>query len=121
MAETPRTDAPKRTTPRWHAPTPGKFLFAVLVLQGVLFLSARYRWFWFNEFKGCTVLIAMAATAALLLLLGGWVLVSRFMKTRTQFSLATLLLMVPVAAVPCCWFARELALAQKQKEIVRVI
>jgi hypothetical protein len=36
---------------RWNAPTPAKFLFAVLVMQGVLFLSAHYRWFWFNERK----------------------------------------------------------------------
>jgi hypothetical protein len=37
--------------PRWYAPTPGKFLLAVLVMQGILFLSAQYRWFWFNEHR----------------------------------------------------------------------
>lgn len=107
--------------PRWYVLTLAKFLLAVLVLQVVLFLSDRYRWFWFNEFKGCTVLMAMAATALSLLLLAGWVVVSRFTRSRSQFSLATLLLMVPVAAVPCCWFARELALARHQREIVDTI
>ena len=31
-------------------------------MQGVLFLSTHYRWFWFNEQKGFTVLITVAAT-----------------------------------------------------------
>jgi hypothetical protein len=45
------TNAAKPVKPRWYSPTPAKFLFAVLVMQGVLFLSAHYRWFWFNERK----------------------------------------------------------------------
>ncbi len=48
---------------------PAKFLWAVLVMQGVLFLGSHYRWFWFNERKGGTVLITVAATAVALLLL----------------------------------------------------
>lgn len=102
--------------PRWYVPTPGKFLAAVLLIQGVLYLSAHYRWFWFNERKGYTVLITFAASAFLLLLLVGWVGISRFFKTRQQFGLATLLLIVPVMAIPCGWLAHELTLAREQRD-----
>jgi hypothetical protein len=37
------SDPAKPANPRWYAPTPAKFLFAVLVMQGVLVLSAHYR------------------------------------------------------------------------------
>lgn len=104
--------APRR--PRWYAPTPGKFLLAVLLLQVVLFLSAQYRWFWFNERKGYTVLITVAATVLLLSMLCGWIAIGRLFRARAQFSLATLLLMVPVMAIPCAWFGRERELARQQ-------
>jgi hypothetical protein len=91
-----------------YAPTPAKFLFAVLAMQGVLFLSAYYHWFWFNERKGWTVLITVAATAIALLLLVATVLVSRFFKSKLQVSLATLLLTAPVMAIPCGWLAQEI-------------
>jgi hypothetical protein len=63
MTEANPADAPKPTKPRWYAPTPAKFLFAVLVMQSELFLSAHYRWFSFNERKGYAGLITVAATA----------------------------------------------------------
>lgn len=107
--------------PRWYVPTPGKFLAAVLLMQGVLYLSAHYRWFWFNERKGYTVLITFAASAFLLLLLVGWVGISRFFKTRQQFGLATLLLIVPVMAIPCGWLARELTLAREQRDFAATL
>lgn len=121
MAGTLPSDAPRASQPRWYLPTPGKFLFAVLVIQGVLFLSAQYRWFWFNERKGHTVLIAVAATVIALLILAGFVLVSRFFKSKAQFSLATLLLMVPVLGVPLGWLAREMDLAKQQRDAVGVL
>lgn len=108
------------TKPRWYAPTPAKSLFAVLVMQGVLFLSAHYRWFWFNERKGYTVLITVAATAIGLLLLAGAVVVSRFFKSKSQFSLATLLLIVPVMAIPCAWLARGIEQARQQRDVVKL-
>jgi Leucine-rich repeat (LRR) protein len=117
MAGTTR-EVSKLATPRWYAPTPAKFLFAVLVMQGVLFLSAHYRWFWFNERKGYTVLITVAATALALLLLSGFVFASRFFKSRTQFSLATLLLVVPVMAIPCGWLTRDLEQARQQQDLL---
>lgn len=106
---------------RWYAPTPAKFLFAMLLMQGILFLSAHYRWFWFNERKGYTVLITFAATAAALILLVSLVLISRFFKSKSQFGLATLLLMVPVMAIPCGWLAREMELARRQRDLGQMI
>lgn len=105
--------------PRWYGPTPAKFLFAVLVMQVVLFLSAHYRWFWFNERKGYTVLISVAATTIALLLLVGCVLVSRFFKSKTQFGLATLLLMVPVVAIPFAWLAPKVQQVRQQRDLLK--
>jgi Leucine-rich repeat (LRR) protein len=102
------------TRRRWYVPTANKFLALVLVMQGFLFLSAQYGWFWFNQYKGHTVLITVAATVVLLVLLVAWVLVSRLFRAKMQFSLATLLLVVPVLAIPCGWFARERELAAQQ-------
>lgn len=107
--------------PRWYVPTPAKFLFAVLVMQGVLLLSAHYHWFWFNERKGWTVLITVAATAILLLVMAGAVLLSRFTKKKAQFSLATLLLMVPAVAIPYAWLARDLRRAAREREIAQAV
>jgi hypothetical protein len=94
-------------------------LFAVLVMQGVLFLSAHNRWFWFNERKGYTVLISVAGTAIALMLLAGFVVASRFFKSKSQFSLATLLLAVPIMAIPCGWLAREMEQASHQRDLTK--
>jgi hypothetical protein len=104
--------------PRWYAPTVNKFLAFVLLGQGILFLSVHYRLFWFNKQKGSTVLITFAATALLLLLLMGWIFGSRLAGRKMRFSLATLLWMIPVMAIPCGWLARELDLARQQREAV---
>jgi hypothetical protein len=113
-------DTPTSRKPRWYAPTPAKFLFAVLVMQGVLFLSAHYRWFWFNERKGYTVLITLAATAVAFLLLVARVLVSRLFKSKLQFGLATLLLVIVVVAIPFQWMGQEVARARQQKLLVEM-
>lgn len=86
----------------------------VLLLQGFLVVSARYRWFWFNEQKGFAVLVAVAVTAVLLLLLGVIIVASWFFKAKKQFGLSTLLLVVAVVAIPCGWFAREWERARQQ-------
>jgi Leucine-rich repeat (LRR) protein len=110
-----------RSKSAWYAPTTAKFFLALLVMQGVLFLSSTFRWFWFNQHKGYTVLITVAATASLLLLFALVALVSWFFRRKTQFSLATLLLMVPVMAIPCAWLAQEVALAREQQELAQSI
>ena len=34
------------------SPTPAWLIFGLLVVEGLLWLSERYQWFWFNERKG---------------------------------------------------------------------
>lgn len=109
------TDNSSTKRARWYAPSVAKLLAAILILQAVLYLSAYYRWFWINEHKGFTVLVAVVATAALLLLLSIWMVGSRFFGAKTQFGLATLLLMVAVVGIPCGWLAREIEQARRQR------
>jgi len=99
---------------RWYKPTVGKFLLALVASQVVLYLSQYYKWFWFNQFRGHTVVITVAATAIGLLLIAGVVVLGR----KAQFTLATLLLMAPVMAIPCGWLVREMNQAQRQAQIV---
>jgi hypothetical protein len=119
MAEPSLPDVLPGRKPHWYAPTPAKFLYAVLVMQGVLFLSAQYRWFWFNERKGYTVLITLAATCVLLLLFPLVVAAIWFIRSKAQFSLGTMLLIFPVLAVPCGWLAREMSLARERQQLVQ--
>lgn len=104
---------------RGYVPTPAKFLLAVLVMQGVLFLSSHYRWFWVNEQRSFAALVAVIASTAVVLLLVSFVLVSRFFKSKAQFGLSTLFLMVLVVAMPFGWWAREVELARRQAVLDR--
>lgn len=107
--------------PRWYAPTPARFLFAVLLMQGVLFLSTYFRWFWFNELKGYTVVLVVAATSVLLLLLVVWQLGRRLFGRKAQFSLASILLLILVVAIPCGWLTHELAITKQRRETLAAI
>lgn len=102
---------------RWYAPTVAKYLCAVLLLQLGLYLSEQYRWFSFNEYKGYTVVLVVAATSILLPLMFAWIVASRFVGGKLQFDLATLMLIVLVIAVPLSWLARELHLARQQRDV----
>ena len=46
---------------RWYCPTPGWLVLGSMAVTGLLFASEKWRWFGFNEHKGWTVLIAVAA------------------------------------------------------------
>jgi len=99
---------------RWYSPTVGKFLFTILAAQILLYLSQHFKWFAFNQLKGHTVVITVTATAIGLLLMAGVVLLGR----KSQFTLATLMLMVPVMAIPCGLLVREMKQARRQAQIV---
>jgi hypothetical protein len=99
---------------RWYSPTVGKFLFAILASQVVLYLSQHFKWFAFNQLKGHSVVITVTATTIGLLLIAGVLVLGR----RAQFTLATLMLMVPVMAIPCSWLVREMNQARRQSQIV---
>jgi hypothetical protein len=116
---------PLSTTPqpnhRWFHPTPDRFLTALLALEGLLLLSKHFRWFPFNEHKGWTVLIAVAALGMALLFMLSWFAVGRFFRRRFPFSIRSLLVLVVVVAVPGGWLAVEMTKAREQKEVVKEI
>ncbi len=77
------------TTPtrRSFYPTPSWLIFGLLVVEGLLWLSERYRWFWFNERKGWTVLIAVAAVGVAMVVMLGWLIAALVFRWRFQLSM----------------------------------
>ncbi len=103
-------------TRRSFVPTPDWLIFGLLVVEGLLWLSERYGWFWFNEKKGWTVLIGVAVVGATMLVVLIWFAASLVFRWRFQFSIRSLLVMVVVVAVPCSWLAVEIKKARQQEE-----
>jgi internalin A len=112
----PATGSLPRKIP-WYVPTPTKLLALMLLVQVALFFSQHFHWFRFNWQKGFAVLFALVATSLFVILLLGWSVVGRFFGSKAQFSLASLLLLVPVMAIPCGWFAREYQQARQKREL----
>jgi hypothetical protein len=114
MATPSPADAPKLAKPRWYAPTPAKFLFAVLVMQGLLFASSYCRWLPLLH-KGHAVLLTVAATSVSLLLMLTWFYAKRLAGRTPQYSLVALMLLVPVVAFPCAWLMKCINQARQQR------
>jgi hypothetical protein len=57
---------------RWYRPTPDRFVIGLLVVECLLWFSERYNWFWFNEKKGWTVLIAVAVVGGAMVVVLLW-------------------------------------------------
>ncbi len=110
------TDAPTPT--RRFRPTPAWLIFGLLAVEGLLWLSERCRWFWFNERKGWTVLIAVAVVGVAMLVMLLWFLVPLVFRWRFQFSIRSLLVLAGVVAIPCSWLGMEMRAAEKQREAV---
>jgi hypothetical protein len=106
----------------WYVPTPAKCLVLMLLAQMALYGSQQFEAFQIKESKGYAVLGTLAATSLLLLGLLVWPFlwqfVGRFFQTKPQFSLATLLLMIPVMAIPCAWLGQEYQQAEEQRKQV---
>ena len=109
-------DAPEKC--RWYCPTPGWLIYGSLVVEGLLWLSERYRWFWFNEKKGWTVLIGVAVVGVAMLAMLLWFIVAIVFRRRFQFSIRSLLEFTVVVALPCSWLAVEMRAASKEREAV---
>ena len=93
---------------RWFRFTPDRAIVALLALEGFLLLSAWFRWLPFNEHKGYTVLICLAAVGAALVLMFLWFLAALVFRLRFQFSMLSLMLLLPVVvAVPCAGWRRK--------------
>ncbi len=112
------TPTPKR---RWYRFTPDRMIPATLVIEVLLWLSERFRYFGFNEHKGFTVLIAVACVGAVMLLMLVWFAASLLFRWRFQFSIQSLLVLVLVVAIPCSWMSVEMRGARKQKDAVEAL
>ena len=96
-------------------------MIGLLVVEGLLWLSERYRWFWFNEKKGWTVLIAVAVVGVTMLVMLLWFIASLLFRWRFQFSIRSLLVLTVAVAVPCSWLAVEMKAARKEREAAAAI
>ncbi len=118
-ANEPQPAAPPRK-PRWYRLTPDRLVIGLLAVEGFLLLSEWFDWFAFNG-QTWTVLIALAAVGATLLLMLLWFAVALFLRWRFQYSLRSLLLLVVAVAIPCSWVAVEMQNERKQKAAAEAI
>jgi hypothetical protein len=102
-------------------PTPAWLIYALLVVEGLLRLSERYSWFWFNEKKGWTVLIAVAMVGVMTILMLLWFFASLVFRRRFQFSIRSLLVLTVALAPPCSWLAMEMKKAREPHAAVAAI
>ena len=89
-------------------------------MEGLLWLSERYRWFWFNEKKGWTVLIGVAVVGGTMLVMLLWLIASLVFRWRFQFSIRSLLLLTVAVAIPFSWLAVEIRQARREREVVAI-
>jgi hypothetical protein len=101
---------------RWYHPTPGRLLFLLLPVEGVLLLLN-----WFEKTpKGWAVLISIACVGVGLLFLLGWFVLALLFRWRFQYSLRSLLVLMVVVAIPCSWFGIEFNKARVQRKTVKL-
>ena len=105
----------------WFHLSPDRLIVGLLAVEGVLFLSERFQWFAFNERKGWTVLIAVAAVCLAVIVMLLWLIASLLFRWRFQFSLRSLVALVVAVAVSCCWFAAKMRQAERQRRTVEAI
>ena len=105
---------------RWYQPTPGRLLVALLAVEGVLLLSEWFGWFAFNR-QTWTVLIALAAVGATLLVMFVWLVVALLFRCRFQFTLRSLLVLTVAVAIPFSWLAVEMKWEREQKAAAMAI
>ena len=90
-------------------------------MEGLLWLSERYPWFWFNEKKGWTVLIGVAVVGVTMLIMLLWFVASLLFRWRFQFSIRSLLVLTVAVALPCSWLAVEMQEAKRERESAAAI
>ena len=110
-----------RPTSRWYHITPDRLIIGLLAIEVFLFLSEWFQWFAFNEKKGYTVLIAVAAVCSVVALMLLWLVVSLLFRWRFQFSLRSLVVLVVAVAVPLGWFGVKLREAERQRRAVAAV
>jgi hypothetical protein len=108
-------------TPRRYRLTPDRCVIGLLVMEGLLWISDRFQWFWFNEKKGWTVLIGVAVVGVAFLVMLLWFIASLLFRWRFQFSIRSLLVLTIAVALPCSWLGVEMKEAKEQHDVVDVI
>ncbi len=104
---------------RWFHLTPDRLILALLVIEGLLWLSDRIGWPVWH--KGYAVLTAVASVAMAMLVMLVWFAGSLVLRWRFQFSMRSLLVLVVAVALPCSWLAVEMKEAREQREAVEAI
>ena len=101
--------------------TSHRLLACVLAIQLLLWSSEHWQWFWFNERKGGTVLLAVLATGVFMVVLGIRWGVQFVFRGNRQFSIASFMLLLAVLAVPLGWFSESVRAAQRQADAVAAL
>ena len=83
-------DAPE-TKLRWYRLTPNRLVLGLLAVEAFLLLSNWGGWFPFNQHKGWTVLMAVAAVGLTFLWMLLWFAAALLFRCRFQYSLRSLL------------------------------
>ena len=94
--------------------TPDRIVAALVLVQILLRLSEHLHWFPFNNYKGFTVVMAIAVIIALFPCL----LVSMFFGRRFQFGVRSLLMLAVAIALPSGWYAAQMRDAKRQHDAV---
>jgi hypothetical protein len=107
---------PKRP---WFTPSV-LLVCCLLAVESLLYVSESMQWFWFNERKGYTVLVTCGVALVSMFAVFAGLLLSCFAKSKSQFTLATLLFAVVAIAFPSAWLARDMQRAREQQELLRM-
>ncbi len=103
---------------RWLRPSPGRLVALLLIVEGLLWLSERFKWFPFNAHKGWTVLIAVATAGVFFLLMAVRLAAALLRRWPLQFTIRTLLILTVAVALPFSWLAAEIKRAKEQRALV---
>ena len=109
---------PKR---RWYHLSPDRLIIGLLAVEGFLLLSEWFQWFAFNEKKGWTVLIAVAAVCLVVVVMLLWLAASLLFRLRFQLSLRSLVVLVVAVGIPLGWLSVKMREAERQKRAVEAI
>jgi len=112
---------PPKSKRRQYRLSPDRFIIGLLAVEGILFLSEQLQLFPFNERKGWTVLIAVAAVCLAVVVMLLWFVASLLLRWRFQFSLRSLVILVVATAIPCCWLAMRIRQAETQRQTMEAI
>ncbi len=107
--------------PRWYAPTPGKMIAGLLVVELCLFAADRLSLFGLQRGSGWNVIAAVAIFLFVILAGLVWFLAALILKKRFQFSVLTLFGLMCVVAVVGGWFGWKMERARRQAAVVAAI